>query len=55
MFGQYVKSIQSLNRGVLGRESGWKYEVNGVYPGISCSKYTLSDGDIVIWRYSLTA
>ncbi|GAA6395586.1 DUF4430 domain-containing protein [Solibaculum mannosilyticum] len=55
MFGQYVKSIQSLKEGAFGGQDGWKYEVNGVYPGISCSKYTLSDGDIVVWRYSLTA
>lgn len=55
MFGQYVKSIQSLKEGTFGGQDGWKYEVNGVFPGFSCSKYELNDGDTVAWHYSLTA
>lgn len=54
MFGQYVSSIQSLAEKACGDQSGWKYEVNGVFPGVSCSVQKLQDGDTVIWHYSLT-
>lgn len=51
-FGVYIKSIQSLAEKACGRQSGWLYSVNGKYPGYSCSKYTLKEGDVVRWRYS---
>lgn len=35
-----------------GEQSGWMYEVNGVYPGKSCSKYDVEDGDIIKWNYT---
>ncbi len=52
MFGVYVKSIQSLSEGACGGGSGWQYSVNGAFPSVSCSAYTLSDGDQVAWRYT---
>lgn len=52
VFGIYIKSIQSLAVNACGPESGWLYSVNGTYPGKSCSKYTLQDGDVVCWRYT---
>lgn len=52
VFGVFIKSIQSLAVNACGSESGWLYSVNGTYPGRSCSKYTLKDGDVVCWRYT---
>lgn len=52
VFGVFIKSIQSLAVNACGSESGWLYSVNGTYPGKSCSKYTLKDGDVVCWRYT---
>lgn len=50
--GEYVYSIQSLSEKDCGSKSGWMYSVNGSYPGKSCDKYELSDGDTVCWRYT---
>ena len=50
--GQYVTSIQFLAEKQCGPASGWMYSVNGEFPGKSCSKYTLADGDVVAWRYT---
>lgn len=50
--GMYVYSIEGLSEKDYGAKSGWKYSVNGSYPGSSCSNYTLSDGDSVRWRYT---
>ncbi len=34
-----------------GPYSGWKYLVNGSYPGVSLRYYWPKDGDAIIWRY----
>lgn len=49
--GVYVAAIGGLAEKDYGGQSGWKYSVNGVDPGMSCSAYVLSDGDVVAWRY----
>lgn len=50
--GMYVYSIGGVSEKDYGAKSGWKYSVNGAYPGSSCSAYTLADGDSVRWRYT---
>lgn len=49
----YVSSIDGLAEFACGSGSGWMYSVNGEYPDKSCGDYTLSDGDEVIWVYTL--
>lgn len=51
-FGVYVSAIGGLAEFDHGGESGWKYMVNGSYPGQSSSSYLLSDGDVVTWIYA---
>lgn len=51
--GAYIEGINNLYEMDAGPQSGWMYQVNGVYPGYSCSQHQLSDGDTVIWRYTL--
>jgi hypothetical protein len=29
------------------------YSVNGTYPGLGCSGYTLADGDVIVFSYTL--
>lgn len=53
--GIYVSAIGGLAEKEHGGTSGWKYSVNGVTPSVSCSAYTLSDGDSVVWYYVLSA
>lgn len=54
-YGVYVSAIGGLAEKEHGGSSGWKYSVNGTYPGTSCSAYVLSDGDVVVWQYALSA
>ena len=52
IIGRYVREIQFLKDKQCGLSSGWMYSVNGVFPGKSCDKYKLKDGDVVAWRYT---
>ncbi len=53
--GVYVSAIGGLAEFDHGGGSGWKYSVNGTDGSISCSNYLLNDGDVVSWRYVLSA
>ncbi|MEG0322468.1 MAG: DUF4430 domain-containing protein [Raoultibacter sp.] len=50
-YGMYVSAIGGLAEKEHGGTSGWKYSVNGVEPGTSCSNYVLKDGDSIQWYY----
>ncbi len=50
----YVRGIEYLYEQQHGALSGWNYKVNGVIPSMGCAAYTLSDGDEIVWEYSLT-
>lgn len=53
VFGSvYVRGIHYLYEFSCGELSGWMYQVNGVFPQYGCSRYTLHDGDEVIWVYT---
>lgn len=49
----YIEGIGNLYEFDCGPQSGWMYSVNGVYPGLGCSGYTLADGDVVVFNYTL--
>lgn len=51
VYGVYVTAIGGYAEFVQGGESGWKYAVNGSYPGTSAGNYALSDGDVLRWVY----
>lgn len=53
--GIYVSAIGGLAEFEHGDGSGWKYSVNGADGPVSCSRYILNDGDVVSWRYVLSA
>lgn len=49
----YVEGINHLYEFSAGPLSGWMYKVNGVYPNYGSSQYTLQDGDIIEWHYTV--
>ncbi|MGN0658472.1 MAG: DUF4430 domain-containing protein [Emergencia sp.] len=49
----YVEGINYLYEFDGGSMSGWMYKVNGKFPNYGCSEYTLSDGDAIVWCYTL--
>ena len=48
----YIEGIHNLYEFDCGDLSGWMYKVNGWYPNYGCSRYQLSDGDVVEWRFT---
>jgi len=49
----YVEAINNIFAFDAGALSGWMFNVNGVFPGISASSVELQDGDVVLWAYTL--
>lgn len=50
----YVRGINHLYEHDFGDLAGWTYYVNGTSPAQGCGSYTLSDGDEIVFDYSLT-
>ena len=49
----YIEGIGNLYEFDCGPQSGWMFSVNGVHPGLGCSAYTLADGDVIVFNYTL--
>ena len=48
----YIEGIGNIYEYDCGPQSGWMYSVNGIYPGLGCSAYTLADGDVIVFNYT---
>lgn len=48
----YIEGIGNLYEFDCGPQSGWMYCVNGVYPSLGCSAYTLADCDTIVFNYT---
>lgn len=48
----YIEGIGNIYEFDCGPQSGWMYSVNGVYPGLGCADYKLSEGDKVVISYT---
>jgi len=48
----YILGINNLYEFDAGELSGWIYKVNGWSPNYGPSRYQLSPGDVIEWRYS---
>lgn len=48
----YLEGINHLYEYDCGTESGWMYQVNGIYPNYGCSAYTVKAGDVIVWNYT---
>ncbi|MCC8072735.1 MAG: DUF4430 domain-containing protein [Clostridiales bacterium] len=51
-YGKYIVGFNNIDEKDCGSQSGWTYTVNGKYPSKSCDKYTLSNGDKVVFIYT---
>jgi len=50
-YGVYVEGINGRFEFDEGPTSGWIYTVNGSRPSTSCSNYSVSNGDEIVWTY----
>ena len=48
----YIEGLADLYEFDGGNLSGWQYSVNGEYVMLGCSAKTVSDGDVIEWRYT---
>ena len=48
----YIEGIYNLYEFDCGELSGWKYKVNGWFPGYGPSRYQLKPGDRIEWVYT---
>lgn len=48
----YVEGINYLYEFDCGPESGWMYQVNGVFPNYGCSSYELKGDEEIVWCYT---
>lgn len=48
----YIEGINNLYEKDCGKLSGWQYRVDGWYPNYGCSRYKLTDGAKVEFRFS---
>ena len=48
----YVEGINQLYEFDCGEQSGWMFKVNDWFPNYGCSKYKVSDGDVIEWVYT---
>ncbi|MBR5371421.1 MAG: DUF4430 domain-containing protein [Oscillospiraceae bacterium] len=50
----YVRGIASLYEFDFGDLSGWTYTVNGERPSVGAGAFSLHDGDVIVWAYTVT-
>jgi len=48
----YIEGINNLYEFDVGELSGWMYSVNDWFPNYGCSRYRLTDGDVICWVYT---
>ncbi|OON97385.1 MAG: hypothetical protein ATN36_03620 [Epulopiscium sp. Nele67-Bin005] len=48
----YIEGINNIYEFDVGELSGWLYSVNGEFPTVGCSQYTIQAGDIIEWHYT---
>lgn len=51
-YGTYIAGFNNLDEKDCGKQSGWLYSVNGKNPPKSCDKYTVSNGDVIVFSYT---
>ena len=50
-YGTYITGFNNIDEFDCGRQSGWTYTVNGSSPPKSCDKYTVSQGDSIVFSF----
>ena len=50
-YGIYISGINNLDEFDCGKQSGWMYKVNDMYPNTTCGNVTVSTGDSIVFEY----
>ena len=48
----YIEGIHQIYEKDCGTQSGWMYSVNGAFPDVGSSSYTVSNGDTIVLSYT---
>lgn len=48
----YIEGIHQIYEKDCGAQSGWMYSVNGKYPDVGASAYTVSAGDTIVFSFT---
>ena len=48
----YIEGIHQIYEKDCGTQSGWMYSVNGVFPDVGTSSYTVSPGDVIVFSFT---
>lgn len=48
----YIEGIYNLYEFDCGELSGWMYKVDEWFPNYGCSRYQLTDGNVICWEYT---
>lgn len=48
----YIEGIHQIYEKDCGTQSGWMYSVNGVFPDVDTSSYSVSPGDVIVFSFT---
>ncbi len=48
----YIEGIHQIYEKDCGTQSGWMYSVNGEFPDVGSSSYTVSPGDVIVFSFT---
>lgn len=48
----YIEGIHQIYEKDCGAQSGWMYSVNGDFPDVGSSSYSVSPGDVIVFSYT---
>lgn len=48
----YIEGIDNLYEFDGGKDSGWMYSVNDLYPNYGCGIYKVKESDVIKWNYT---
>ena len=48
----YIEGIHQIYEKDCGTQSGWMYSVNGVFPDVGTSSYSVSPGDVIVFSFT---
>lgn len=48
----YIEGIHQIYEKDCGTQSGWMYSVNGAFPDVGTSSYTVSPGDVIVFAFT---
>ncbi len=53
VYGTYIVGFNNIDEKDCGSGSGWLYFVNGSSPSRSCAKYSVKNGDSIVFSYTI--